>query len=120
VRVTDAVHRPAHYVAHPSGVECITISRALPFAWGNALKYAWRAPLKNGSEDLQKAAWYVRDAQAHNILPHLTGEAFQAAHRVVQHEQTDSPVYLVVETLLGRYDAGSLWRALERIAGERG
>lgn len=57
---TDPINRPAHYTAHPSGVECITITEAFNFNLGNAIKYIWRAGLKGDrSEDLKKAAWYV-------------------------------------------------------------
>lgn len=56
----SAVDHPAHYNAHPSGVECIDIIEEFPFNVGNAMKYLWRAGLKNGDavEDLEKAAWY--------------------------------------------------------------
>ncbi|MDF3280879.1 DUF3310 domain-containing protein [Gordonia sp. N1V] len=57
----DAVNHPAHYTAHPSGVECIEITRHLSFDIGNAVKYIWRADLKNGTEDLEKALWYLED-----------------------------------------------------------
>lgn len=55
----DAVNHPTHYTAHPSGVECITVTEHMNFNLGNAVKYIWRADLKNGLEDLEKAAWYV-------------------------------------------------------------
>lgn len=57
----DPVEHPAHYVAHPSGVECITITEHMTFSLGNAVKYIWRAGLKSTSpiEDLQKARWYL-------------------------------------------------------------
>jgi hypothetical protein len=29
------------------------------FCLGNAIKYLWRADLKNGVEDLKKAVWYI-------------------------------------------------------------
>ena len=50
---------PDHYKSHPSGVECIQITEWLNFCIGNAVKYLWRADLKNGIEDLEKAAWYI-------------------------------------------------------------
>ena len=34
----DAVNHPSHYTSHPSGVECITITRHYCFAIGNAIK----------------------------------------------------------------------------------
>lgn len=57
--MNDPVNHPQHYTEHPSGVECITITEHMNFNIGNAVKYLWRADLKNGLEDLRKAAWYV-------------------------------------------------------------
>lgn len=58
----DPVNHPYHYVAHPSGVECIEITRHMNFCLGNAMKYIWRAGLKGDAlEDLRKAAWYIDD-----------------------------------------------------------
>lgn len=59
--MSDAVNHPSHYLAHPSGVECITITEAMNFCVGNAVKYLWRAGLKSDDprEDLLKARWYV-------------------------------------------------------------
>lgn len=56
----DAVHSPKHYTAHPSGVERIQITEHMNFCLGNAMKYLWRADLKNGVEDLEKATWYIQ------------------------------------------------------------
>lgn len=61
----DPVDHPRHYVNHPSGLECIEITRHLPFDIGNAVKYVWRADLKNGHEDYRKALWYLDDAIDH-------------------------------------------------------
>ena len=55
----DPVEHPTHYCSHPSGIECITITQHMPFVLGNAMKYIWRADLKNGIEDLEKARWYL-------------------------------------------------------------
>ena len=57
----DSVEHPKHYTSHPSGVECVTITEHMGFNLGNALKYIWRADLKNDAvEDLRKAEWYIR------------------------------------------------------------
>jgi hypothetical protein len=57
----DAVNHPKHYTQHPSGVECIQITEHMNFCLGNAVKYIWRADLKNDDiEDLEKAVWYVQ------------------------------------------------------------
>ncbi len=58
----DPVNHPFHYTVHPSGVECIEITRHMSFNLGNALKYIWRADHKgNVVEDLKKARWYLDD-----------------------------------------------------------
>lgn len=57
----DPVNHPKHYTSHPSGVECIEITRHMNFNCGNAMKYIWRADEKNGIQDLEKAAWYIAD-----------------------------------------------------------
>jgi len=57
----DPINAPAHYTAHPSGIECIEVTEHMNFCLGNAIKYIWRAGLKteNPTEDLRKAAWYI-------------------------------------------------------------
>jgi hypothetical protein len=66
----DMVNHPKHYTSDPSGVECIDITRHRNFNVGNAIKYLWRAGLKEDSnksirtkqvEDLQKAVFYIND-----------------------------------------------------------
>lgn len=58
----DPVNHPAHYTAHPSGIECIDVTRHMNFNLGNAMKYIWRADLKaDAIEDLRKAVWYLND-----------------------------------------------------------
>lgn len=56
----DNVNHPKHYTSHPSGVECIQVAEHMNFCVGNALKYIWRYDLKNGTEDLEKAVWYLK------------------------------------------------------------
>ena len=54
------VKHPPHYTSHQSGVECIEITEHMNFCLGNALKYLWRAGLKdNAIEDLRKSIWYI-------------------------------------------------------------
>lgn len=80
----DVVNHPPHYTSDKSGVECIQITRHRTFNIGNAIKYLWRAGLKDGYgegimsmnintgkltnsadrhqiEDLRKAIWYIED-----------------------------------------------------------
>lgn len=64
------INHPSYYTAHPSGIECIEIARHYCFAIGCAIKYLWRAGLKEDAgleliekeiEDLEKAKWYIDD-----------------------------------------------------------
>lgn len=60
----DAVNHPKHYNSHPSGVECIAITRHMGFNLGNVVKYVWRDGIKDAEtpiQDLEKAMWYLRD-----------------------------------------------------------
>lgn len=60
----DMVNHPTHYTSDPSGIECIQITRHRNFNIGNAIKYLWRAGLKNEDkdiEDLKKAVFYIND-----------------------------------------------------------
>lgn len=66
----DQINHPKHYTSDPSGIECIDITRHRNFNIGNAIKYLWRAGLKEDKdrklidkqvEDLNKAVWYLID-----------------------------------------------------------
>lgn len=59
--MSDPVYHPAHYTAHPSGVECIEVVEHMTYNVGTAVAYLWRAGLKTPDpiQDLQKAAWYI-------------------------------------------------------------
>lgn len=64
MKKNDKVNHPKHYNADPSGIECIDIVRHRNFNIGNAIKYLWRAGLKEDNsdiQDLEKAIWYIRD-----------------------------------------------------------
>jgi hypothetical protein len=53
---------PSHYKKHPSGVECIDITKYMDFLTGNAIKYIWRHADKGKPiEDLKKAIWYLEE-----------------------------------------------------------
>lgn len=57
----DAIN-PAHYRRHPSGIECIEVTRHMNFNLGNAIKYIWRHADKGDPvENLKKAQWYLDD-----------------------------------------------------------
>ncbi len=74
--VSLSVNHPPHYTSHPSGIECITITEHMGFNIGNAIKYLWRADLKNNAtEDLQKAAWYIARELGRRERRNAIGEA---------------------------------------------
>jgi hypothetical protein len=51
---------PYHYRSHPSGIECIQVTEHFGYSIGNAIKYLWRAGLKDDAlQDLRKAQWYI-------------------------------------------------------------
>lgn len=60
--MSDLVNHPPHYTGHPSGIEAIQVTRHMNFNLGNAMKYIWRAGLKDDAvQDLQKAMFYLAD-----------------------------------------------------------
>jgi hypothetical protein len=62
VNTVDNVNNPSHYTSHPSGIECIDVTRHMSFNLGNATKYIWRCDLKKDAiEDLRKAIFYLND-----------------------------------------------------------
>ncbi len=74
---------PSHYKAHPSGVECIDIIEEFPLNIGTAIKYLWRAGLKEQNpamQDLHKARWFVE-----REIVRLTKKAEKARLKVPQN-----------------------------------
>jgi hypothetical protein len=60
----DMVNHPPHYTSDPSGVEAITVLRHRNYNVGNAMKYLWRAGIKDPEktvQDLEKAVFYIND-----------------------------------------------------------
>ena len=63
VKASDLVNHPPHY--NQAGIECIEAIRAATgdgyeyYLQGNIMKYLWRYRYKNGTEDLEKAQWYL-------------------------------------------------------------
>lgn len=96
--MSDAVNHPAHYNAHPAGVECIDVIEWMPANCANAFKYLWRCDLKHPApdEDLRKAIWYLEREAARPIAPAhvmLIGAGFSDAMRrkgLDRNEVTDA------------------------------
>lgn len=100
--INDAVNHPRHYTEGfaPVTIECIDITRHMPFTVGNAFKYVWRAGKKGGPEktleDLRKALWYIQDAVQNDCI-------------------ADYPAAFAVFSLIPKEDTFR-WRALHHLA----
>ncbi|MBV9923163.1 MAG: DUF3310 domain-containing protein [Pseudonocardia sp.] len=103
-RAVDLVNHPPHY-RHPSGIECIEITRHCSFDLGNAIKYIWRADAKNGAQDLRKAQWYLRDILSTgqcSFPPHKAKHLLIEANMADHDEQRVSMLAAICQ---GRLDA---------------
>ena len=60
----DNINHPKHY--NQIGIECIDAIQEVTgegfegYLQGNVMKYLWRYKYKNGTEDLEKAQWYLK------------------------------------------------------------
>ena len=73
--INDIVNHPSHYTSGPDlgRLECLDITRWMPFTLGNAFKYVFRAGKKDPTrfiEDLQKARFYLLEWKS--LLPWRT------------------------------------------------
>lgn len=74
--LTNDPVEPNHYKSKKH--QCIEFSRHMPFNLGNAFKYVWRYTDKNGIEDLDKAAWYIKDYLANiELRDTISGEEYK-------------------------------------------
>lgn len=90
----DMVDQPSHYTSHPSGIECIEITKHMDFLLGNALKYIWRSELKDDMvQDLKKANWYLNK----KIEEITKVDNTLNLHAVETHEDEDNPKWDVGE-----------------------
>jgi len=63
----NGVNHPKHYNLHPAGIEAIDVIEHMTFNIGSAIKYTWRAGLKEGEatlKDIDKALWYLNRERA--------------------------------------------------------
>jgi hypothetical protein len=79
--MSDNVNHPEHYTA--GKVECIDaiesattgLDGAEAYNTGQIIKYIWRWKRKNGTEDLQKASWYLnRLIEQQEVAPDVASE----------------------------------------------
>lgn len=87
--IIDLVNNPAHYTSHPSGVECIDVTKRLPFALANVIKYVWRSDLKNGLEDLKKAQKYLSWVESVDLF---------AVFNVRHHYPSDNTLRMIIKS----------------------
>jgi len=66
MEVTDNVNHPKHY--ETGKYECIDVmieifgkEKVMAFCQLNAFKYLYRSDRKNGTEDMDKAQWYLNE-----------------------------------------------------------
>lgn len=112
----DRVNHPKHYAGVPATVECIDITRHLPFALGNAVKYIWRAGKKGGPEqeieDLEKAQWYLDDWECwREHLPEVEFSAALGILHTISSDDMDPMRWDAIECVL----RNNMWNAKDVI-----
>lgn len=110
----DAVNHPKHYTEHPSGIECIQITEHMGFNLGNAMKYIWRADLKEDAiKDLKKAAWYIQREIAKRVpAPTVAVADMPGAYRVDWHGQKFRLEFMDGSTQIA-YKVGMGWASYD-------
>jgi len=117
----DPVNHPKHYSGYPAMVECIDVTRHLPFALGNAVKYIWRAGKKDPDamlQDLEKALWYLQDYE--KVGTAKDPDMFITALSVFNTIQyalvvDDDPVWPERMSTIGAIMCGVPWDAADEI-----
>ena len=100
----DPVNAPRHYRSHPSGIECIEVTRRLSFDVGNAVKYVWRRADKGTAvQDVEKALFYLRDARTNGPTVALR------PHPGPPTSWTPSPNSIRIRTQLPSSSASPTW-----------
>jgi hypothetical protein len=59
----EEVNHPSYYNSHPSGIECVEITKWMSAPIAQAVQYLWRSGLKEGQpsvKDYEKAIWWIR------------------------------------------------------------
>lgn len=114
----DAVNHPKHYTSHPSGIECIKITEHMGFNLGNAIKYIWRADLKNDAiEDMRKAIFYIeREIQKREKQEQKTAAQLNQVAELIGTNDKNVVISVAIKTLV---DAGaSVSEAFDMVFGD--
>lgn len=103
--MTHQVYSPKHYTSHPSGIECIDITRHMNFNLGNAVKYLWRNGLKDGQpavQDLEKAIWYIQDEiirmENDTVQQRINEIGYDIVNYLADESKADKMLFLDTET----------------------
>lgn len=117
----NEIDHPAHYNAHPSGVEAIDLCELIGFNLGNAVKYLMRADHKGAAErDREKAAWYLR-REANKVLGEscwrsLGGTSCAYARKVRDAEPDGTHLALLLDVLVApRVEGSALLQVADQI-----
>lgn len=115
----ESVHHPSHYNQY-DGLEVIDLVRRMSFNLGNAVKYIARAGAKDPwkeAEDLEKAAFYLRDEIDHRpVYSSVDQEVYGGLHLLLSSQlglQRGAAVELIC---LGH--VGTLHEAIEILEQE--
>ncbi len=91
----DPVHHPSHY--ETGKYECIDVmEEALGrdavegFCLCNAFKYIYRSGRKNGTEDLEKAVWYLNRILNKHEDPQMTYDNYNELLREYEYLRKDN------------------------------
>lgn len=97
------VSHPVHYNLDASGVEAIEVKRCMTSDPGDAFKYVFRADLKNGRQDVDKARWYLTDALDHLVPVWIPGWATpgRAKLKLIYNAETDPLRQEFYDALIG-------------------
>lgn len=97
----DMVNHPPHYTNHPSGIECLQVTRLCGFSLGNAIKYVWRYEDKNGVEDLKKARFYLNDVLTMGSAYNPPHKASMLLQQVVDTDTNEDRLRLLLHIRFG-------------------
>lgn len=65
---TQAVNHPNHYKREDVNFECYELSTAFEHTIACAIEYVFRHRAKNGTQDLEKAIWWIEHTPLNQII----------------------------------------------------
>ena len=95
--MNENINNPAHYTQQP--VECIEFTQHMNFCLGNAFKYVWRYADKNGTEDLEKARWYLQHHLDEELLTDLVDDIWADGQEALHECRFDDAQEAILRTI---------------------